>query len=199
MEVILLEHIKRLGGMGETVNVKNGYARNYLLPRGKALRANDDNKKRFEQQREELEKRNAEQKKEAEKIAKKIDGKLFVIVRQAGETGQLYGSVATRDIADAITEKGTEVERSVVLLNTPIKSIGLHKVTLHLHPEVDITVTVNVARTQDEAKRQEKGEDLTKRNDNAEARAEAAANAEAIFENTPENESGEEGTQTDAA
>lgn len=190
MEVILLEHIKRLGGMGDVVKVKNGHARNYLLPRGKALRANDENKKRFEQQRAELVKRNDENKKEAEKIAKKLDGKLFIIIRQAGETGQLYGSVSTRDIAEAISTGGMEVERSTVMLNTPIKTIGLHKVQLHLHPEVDITVTVNVARSPDEAKRQEKGEDLTKRADEqAEAKAEALASAEAIFENVPENES----------
>lgn len=185
MEVILLERIGRLGKMGDMVNVKNGYARNFLLPRGKALRANENNKKQFEAQRAEHEERNEKAKQEAGKVGDKLKGKTFVAIRQAGETGQLYGSVSTRDIAELISEgSSVTIERSVVRLNVPIKSIGLHKVILHLHGEVDIDVTINVARTADEAKRQAKGEDLTKRrSDEDEEKAQAKIDAEAVFEN----------------
>jgi large subunit ribosomal protein L9 len=201
MEVILLERIARLGKMGDIVRVKNGYARNYLLPRAKALRANDENKKQFEERRAELEKRNSEDKKEAEKLAKKLDGKIFVTIRQAGETGQLYGSVSTRDISELVS-KASEIERSQVRLDIPIKTIGLHKVIIHLHPEVDANITINVARSLDEAKRQEKGEDLTKRtqaSEKAEIKQELLTNAEAIFEVVPQTEgeitNGEEKTE----
>ena len=161
MEVILLERISRLGQMGETVKVKDGFARNFLLPQGKALRANEANKKKFEGQRAQLEARNLERKAEASKVAETLDGKSFVAVRSAGETGQLYGSVSTRDIADLITAEGFSVNRNQILLNQPIKMVGLTNVAIALHPEVEVTVTLNVARTADEAERQAKGETLT--------------------------------------
>ena len=161
MDVILLERIAKLGQMGETVKVRDGFARNYLLPLGKALRANEANKKRFESERATLEARNLERKSEAQGVAEKLDGKTFVIVRSAGETGQLYGSVAARDIIDALAAEGFNIGRNQVDLNHPIKSIGLHAVTLHLHSEVEISVNINVARSADEAARQEQGESLT--------------------------------------
>ena len=161
MEVILLERIAKLGQMGETVKVRDGFARNYLLPLGKALRANDANKKRFESERATLEARNLERKSEAQTVAEKLDGKTFVIVRSAGETGQMYGSVAARDIVETLAENGFNIGRNQVELNTPIKSIGLHKIVLHLHSEVEIAIQLNVARSADEAERQSKGETLT--------------------------------------
>ena len=161
MQVILLERVAKLGQMGEVVRVKDGFARNFLLPRGKALRANDANKKRFEGQRAQLEARNLEQKAEASKVAEKLDGQSFVIIRQAGETGHLYGSVSTRDIAQAISAGGFSVNRNQVALTTPIKALGLHPVPMHLHPEVEAKVTINVARSPEEAERQAKGEQIT--------------------------------------
>ena len=161
MEVILLERISRLGQMGDTVRVRDGFARNFLLPQGKALRANEANKKKFEGQRAQLEARNLERKAEASKVAETLDGKSFVAVRSAGETGQLYGSVSTRDIAELITAEGFSVNRNQILLNQPIKTVGLTNVAIALHPEVEVTVTLNVARTADEAERQAKGETLT--------------------------------------
>ena len=161
MEVILLERISRLGQMGETVKVKDGFARNFLLPQGKALRANEANKKKFEGQRAQLEARNLERKSEAQQIADKLDGKSFVAVRSAGETGQLYGSVSTRDIADLLIAEGFTVSRNQIELNHPIKAIGLTNVAIALHPEVEVTITLNIARTADEAERQAKGETLT--------------------------------------
>jgi len=163
MDVILLERIARLGQMGDVVRVKDGYARNFLLPSKKALRANEANRKLFESQRAQLEAHNLEYKKEAEKVAAKLEGQSFIIIRQAGETGQLYGSVSTRDIAQIGTEQGFTINRNQVNLNHPIKSIGLHSVTVSLHPEVDVTITVNVARSIDEANRQLQGEDLSSR------------------------------------
>ena len=161
MEVILLERISRLGQMGETVKVKDGYARNFLLPQGKALRANEANKKKFEGQRAQLEARNLERKAEASQVAETLDGKSFVAVRSAGETGQLYGSVSTRDIAELITAEGFSINRNQMLLNHPIKTIGLTNVAIALHPEVEVTVTLNIARSPEEAERQAKGETLT--------------------------------------
>ena len=161
MDVILLERVARLGQMGETVKVKDGFARNFLLPKGKALRANEANKKKFEGQRAQLEARNLERKSEAEKIAETLDGKSFVAVRSAGETGQLYGSVSTRDIADLLTSEGFSVNRNQVELNHPIKTIGLTNVAIALHPEVEVTITLNIARSSDEAERQANGETLT--------------------------------------
>ena len=161
MDVILLERIGRLGQMGETVKVKDGYARNFLLPQGKALRANEANKKKFEGQRAQLEAQNLERKNEAEAVATKLNGESFIVVRSAGETGQLYGSVSTRDIADIISANGFTLHRNQVELNHPIKTIGLHEVSISLHPEVQVQVSVNIARSTEEAERQAKGEDLT--------------------------------------
>ena len=161
MEVILLERIAKLGQMGETVKVRDGFARNYLLPLGKALRANAANKARFESERSTLEARNLERKTEAQGVADKLDGKSFVIVRSAGETGQLYGSVAARDIVEALGTEGFNIGRNQVDLNTPITAIGIHKVSLHLHAEVVINIELNVARSAEEAARQQKGENLT--------------------------------------
>ena len=161
MDVILLERIAKLGQMGETVKVRDGYARNFLLPQGKALRANAANKTRFEAQRAVLEARNLERKSEAQQIADQLDGKTFVVVRSAGETGQLYGSVAARDVIAALADNGFTIGRSQVDMNNPVKTIGLHEVPLALHAEVTVTVTFNVARSADEAERQAKGEDLS--------------------------------------
>ncbi|WP_415717246.1 50S ribosomal protein L9 [Roseibium sp.] len=161
MQVILLERIAKLGQMGDTVKVRDGYARNFLLPQGKALRANKANLERFENERAQLEARNLERKNEAEAVASKLDGEALVMIRSAGETGQLYGSVSTRDIAEGLTEGGFTVARSQVELRTPIKTIGLHSVLIRLHPEVEVSITVNVARSGDEAVRQAAGEDLT--------------------------------------
>jgi large subunit ribosomal protein L9 len=163
MEVILLERVAKLGQMGDVVRVKDGYARNFLLPRGKALRANESNKKHFEAQRAQLEARNLELKSEAAKVAEKLDGKSFIVIRQAGETGQLYGSVSTRDIAEVVSAGGFSVSRNQIAIFTPIKTLGLHSVPVHLHPEVDAKITVNVARSPEEAERQARGEELTVR------------------------------------
>lgn len=161
MNVILLERISKLGQMGETVKVRDGFARNYLLPLGKALRANAANKARFEAERSTLEARNLERKSEAQTVADVLDGKSFIVVRSAGETGQLYGSVAARDVVEILGAEGFTIGRNQVELNTPIKTIGLHKVVLHLHSEVEISVELNVARSAEEAERQTKGESLT--------------------------------------
>ena len=163
MEVILLERVAKLGQMGETVRVRDGFARNFLLPRGKALRATSANKERFETQRAQLEARNLELRKEAEGVAGKLDGQSFVIVRQAGETGVLYGSVSTRDLAEILTKGGFTLNREQIILNAPIKTLGLHTVPVALHPEVEVKVTVNVARSPEEAERQARGETVTTR------------------------------------
>jgi large subunit ribosomal protein L9 len=160
MHVILLERVPKLGDMGEEVRVRDGYARNFLLPQRKALRANRDNRLKFESQKADLEARNAERRSAAEAISKKIDGKSFVAIRQAGQTGQLYGSVSTRDIVDVLAGGGFAVERRQVDLSVPIKTIGLHEVSLILHPEVIVPITINVARSADEADRQARGEDV---------------------------------------
>ena len=154
MEVILLERVEKLGQMGEVVNVKTGYARNYLLPQKKAVRATDDNRKRFEEQRAQLEASNLERKAEAEKVAKPLDGMTVALLRQAGESGQLYGSVNARDIAEAVTKAGATIRRQQVWLNAPIKALGMHAVAVNLHPEVTIQVKVNVARSPEEAETQ---------------------------------------------
>ena len=161
MQVILLERIAKLGQIGDEVTVKDGFARNYLLPTGRALRANAANRARFEAERSQIEARNAERKTAAEDIAGGLNGKTIIVVRSAGETGQLYGSVSTRDIADILTEEGFTVLRNQVDLKNPIKAIGLHDVDIILHPEVETKVTLNVARSTDEAERQAAGEDLT--------------------------------------
>ena len=163
MEVILLERVAKLGQMGETVKVRSGYARNFLLPRGKALRATEANKKHFETQRAQLEARNLERRKEAEAVGEKLNGQSFIILRQSGETGVLYGSVSTRDLAEIMTQNGFTVDRNQVALNQPIKTIGLHTVPVTLHPEVEVQVTINVARSPEEAERQARGESVTTR------------------------------------
>lgn len=183
MEVILLERIGKLGQMGDVVRVKDGYARNFLLPRGKALRATSDNKSKFEGMKAELQTKSLEAKGEAGKTAAKVDGKTYVVIRQASESGQLFGSVSPRDIATLVSAEGAEVTRSHVVLNAPIKSIGQYKVPLELHPDVDVSVTVIVARSEAEAERIGRGEDVTVRREDAEEEAaEALANAEAFFE-----------------
>jgi large subunit ribosomal protein L9 len=163
MDVILMERVGRLGHIGETVRVKDGYARNFLLPRGKALRATEANKKKFEGRRADLEARNTELKRSASEVSDKLDGVTVVIVRQAGETGQLYGSVSARDIAEALTAARHPVQRNHVAIQQPIKTLGMHQVPVHLHPEVEAKVTVNVARSAEQAERQAKGEDLSVR------------------------------------
>lgn len=160
MEVILLERVPKLGLMGETVRVKDGYARNFLLPGGKALRATEANKKRFEGQKAHLEERNREARNNAEGVASTLDGESFVIIRQAGETGYLYGSVSTRDIAEALTAGGYRITRNQVVLTQPIKTLGLHALPIQLHPEVEVKVTINVARSTEEAERQARGEEI---------------------------------------
>jgi large subunit ribosomal protein L9 len=183
MEVILLERVAKLGQMGDVVRVKDGFARNYLLPKGKALRATTENRARFENMKVELEARNLEQRSEAEKIAQKLDGQNFSILRQAAEGGQLYGSVSPRDLATLVSEKGFAVSRAQIALNTPIKTIGLHKVPISLHPEIEVTINVAVGRNADEAERVARGEDVTVTRTEAEEEAEVAtATAEAFFE-----------------
>jgi large subunit ribosomal protein L9 len=169
--------------MGDVVTVKDGFARNYLLPQGKALRATEANRKRFERERAQLEARDLELKSEAQAVAVKLDGQSFIVIRQAGETGQLYGSVSTRDIADAITGGGFSIERKQVMLDRPIKTLGLHQIRISLHAEVEPHVAVNVARSPDEAARQARGEDVSRATTEAEEDAEAARRAaEALFE-----------------
>ena len=165
MQVILLERIAKLGHMGDEVTVKTGYARNFLLPQGKALRANDSNRALFEAQRAELEKRNDERKADADKIKENLDGNTYILIRSAGQTGQLYGSVSTRDVATALEENGFKVSRNQVNMPSPIKVIGMHELQIILHPEVDANITVNVARSEDEAERQAAGENLTGRDE----------------------------------
>jgi large subunit ribosomal protein L9 len=165
MEVILLERVAKLGQMGETVRVRDGFARNFLLARGKALRATKENKERFETQRSQLEARNLELRKEAEAVGEKLDGQSFVIIRQSGESGVLYGSVSTRDLAELMTKGGFTVSREQIVLNQPIKNLGLHQVPVALHPEVEATVTINVARSPEEAERQVRGEAITERDE----------------------------------
>jgi len=161
MQVILLQRIGSLGQMGDVVTVRDGYARNFLLPQKKAMRATKENIAEFEGRRTQLEAENLEQKTEAERIAAELDGKTFISIRQAGDTGQLYGSVSTRDIAEAITEGGITIDRRQVILQRPIKTLGLHEVDVQLHPEVSVKVSINVARSEDEAERQARGEDVT--------------------------------------
>ena len=161
MQVILLQRIGKLGQMGDVVTVKDGYARNFLLPQKKALRATKDNLAKFESQRAQLEANNLELKKEAEAVAAKLDGKTFVAIRQAGDTGQLYGSVSTRDISDVVTEGGFTIDRHQVLMDKPIKALGVHEARVALHPEVIVGILLNVARSTDEAERQARGEDVT--------------------------------------
>jgi large subunit ribosomal protein L9 len=184
MQVILLERIGRLGQMGDVVNVKDGFARNFLLPHGKALRATKANRERFVKERAQLEARNLELKSEADAVAANLQGQSFIVLRQAGDSGQLYGSVATRDIAAVVTEGGFSIERRQVMLDRPIKTLGLHHVRIGLHAEVEPQVIINVARSTDEAARQARGEQVTgKAMDESEEEAVAARlAAEQLFE-----------------
>lgn len=204
MKVVLLERVEKLGAIGDVVEVRPGFARNFLLPQSKALRATQANMDRFEREREAIEKVNAERAAAARKEGEHLDGATFVLIRQASETGQLYGSVSTRDIADAVSSDDYKVSRNKVDLNQPIKTLGLHEVRLILHPEVSVTVTLNVARTQDEAERQAKGEDVIQ-SAAEEDRALAEAQAAALFEEgaAPEelvaSEEGEDEAEGEAA
>lgn len=181
MQVVLLERVEKLGAIGDVVDVKPGYARNFLLPQEKALRATKANLERFEREREALEKLNTERAEKARGEGAHLDGASFVLIRQASETGQLYGSVSTRDIAEAASSDSFHVTRGMVDLNEPIKTLGLHEVRLKLHAEVDVTVTINVARTEDEAERQAAGEDVIQSAAD-EDRALAEAQATELFE-----------------
>ena len=190
MEVILLERIDKLGQMGDVVNVKPGYARNFLLPQKKALRATETNKKHFESERTQLEAQNLEHRAEAEKLGKKMDATTIVLIRQAGEAGQLYGSVNARDIAAAVTEAGFTIARQQVKLGHPIKALGLYDIRVLLHPEVDVTVVANIARSVDEAKIQTRtGKAIVgAEEEEKQAAAEAAAKVAAENQKTAEEE-----------
>jgi large subunit ribosomal protein L9 len=181
MEVILLERVARLGQMGEVVRVKDGFARNFLLPRGKALRATDENRTRFEAMKGDLEARSLALKSEAGDVAAKLDGKSFTVLRQASEAGQLFGSVSPRDLVGLISDAGFRVNRNQIALNAPIKTIGQHKVPITLHPEVETSITVIVARNSDEAARIARGEDVTQLQEQTEQEAAVIA-AESVFE-----------------
>ena len=195
MEVILLERIEKLGQMGDVVNVKPGYARNYLLPRKKALRASESSRAVFQEQRSQLEAENLKNRSEAERIAEDVNGRTIIIVRQASDSDQLYGSVTTRDIANGITESGVTVDRRQVILPNPIKTVGMHPVRIDLHPEVSSEIIANIARSEEEAKMQARGERVNRDGDvidiaEEEAALEAALEAEAVFEEgaTPDAE-----------
>ena len=181
MEVILLERISRLGQMGDVVRVKDGFARNFLLPRGKALRATDENRTRFEGMKSDLQARSAALKAEAGQVAEKIDGKSFTVLRQASESGQLFGSVSPRDIVSLVAASGFQLTRSQIELNSPIKTIGQHKVPLSLHPEIETSIAIIVARNADEAERIARGEDVTQLREPTEQEV-ALATAESFFE-----------------
>ena len=191
MEVVLLERVEKLGQMGDVVSVKPGYGRNFLLPQGKALRATKANLAQFEAQRAQLEARNLELKKEAEAVAAKLDGQSFVIIRSASEMGALYGSVTTRDVAEAATENGFSVDRRQVNLDKPVKELGLHDIRVILHPEVSATVTINVARSNEEAELQATGKSIQ------EARAEEEAAAEFDIQELFEDDEEAEGLLAD--
>ncbi len=172
MDVILLERVAKLGQMGDIVSVKQGFARNFLLPKGKALRANAENMKRFETQKAQLEAQNLEAKSEAEAVAKKLDGQQFIVIRSASDSGALYGSVTIRDAADAATEAGFTLDKKQCILNKPIKELGIHALTVVLHPEVEVTIELNVARSKDEAELQASGKSIQDLAAEADAEAE---------------------------
>ncbi|MDE2376290.1 50S ribosomal protein L9 [Bradyrhizobium sp.] len=188
MEVILLERVAKLGQMGEVVKVRDGYARNFLLKRGKALRATAENRTRFDGMKAELEARNLKAKGEASQVAGKIEGKNIIVIRQASEAGQLFGSVTVRDIVVAFEADGVNIARPQVQLDAPIKTIGKHTVTIAVHPEVEVAITVTVARSQDEAERINRGEDISTRNEDRDAAAEAIAAAGEFFDPEAEHE-----------
>src|SRR5215469_12113711 len=179
MQVILLERVEKLGQMGDEVRVKDGFARNFLLPKKKALRATKANREYFQARKAELEAHNLERRKDAEAVAKKLDGQSFVLIRQAGDRGQLYGSVSPRDVSTAMEQAGFKVDRNQVQISQAIKAIGLFTLPVVLHPEVRVNVTINVARSEDEAERQARGENVLAERTEAE---EAVASAEAMFE-----------------
>jgi large subunit ribosomal protein L9 len=202
MEVILLERISKLGQMGDVVRVKNGYGRNFLLPHGKALRATEANRAKFEGMKVDLQAKNLATKGEADKIGSKLDGKSFPVLRQASETGQLYGSVSPRDLADLLTQNGFEVSRNQIALNVPIKTVGQHKVPVQLHPELEVTIMVNVARSADEAERLARGEDVTVRRqpgDDEDGQEAALAAAQAMFEPNDDEDADETAEGDDTA
>ena len=182
MEVILLERVAKLGQMGELVRVKDGYARNFLLPRGKALRATSANREKYEHMKADLEARNIEAKAEAAKVAEKIDGHNVVVIRQASESGQLFGSVSVRDIVTSFEAEGVKITRSQILLDAPIKTIGKHEIQVAVHPEVEVGVSVTVARSAEEAERINRGEDISTRREDQDAAAEAIAAAGEFFD-----------------
>ena len=188
MEVVLLERVAKLGQMGDVVRVKDGFARNFLLPRNKALRATSDNRAKYEGMKADLEARNLKAKGEATKVAEKIDGRNVVIIRQASETGQLYGSVSVRDIMAALEADGVALNRSQVLLDAPIKTIGQHKITIAVHPEVEVHVSTTVARSEAEAERINRGEDVNSRQEDRDAAAEAIAAAGEFFDPEAEHD-----------
>jgi large subunit ribosomal protein L9 len=180
MKVILLERVEGWGTLGDVVNVKDGFARNFLLPRSKALRATASNLKSFEGQRADIEARNAKTREQAGTAGEKLDGTSYIMIRQAGESGQLYGSVSGRDVADMVNAEGGKIDRSMVILDKPIKTLGVHPVKVKLHAEVTISVNINIARSQDEAERQAKGEDVIASRFEDEARADAEAAADLL-------------------
>ena len=180
MKVILLERVERLGTLGEVVNVKDGFARNFLLPRSKALRATSANLKVFEGQRAEIEARNAKAREAASESGESLDGTSYILIRQAGETGQLYGSVSGRDVADMVNAAGGKIDRAMVVLDKPIKTLGVHSVKVKLHAEVTVTVNINIARSQDEADRQAKGENVITSQFEEDSRLDAEAAADML-------------------
>ncbi|MCA3709656.1 MAG: 50S ribosomal protein L9 [Alphaproteobacteria bacterium] len=192
MKVILLERVEGRGALGDVVTVKDGFARNFLLPRGKALRANASNMKVFEAQRAELEARNQRAREQAAKSGETLDGTAYILIRQAGESGQLYGSVSGRDVADIINDAGGKVERSMVVLDKPIKTLGLHEVKVKLHAEVTVSVTLNIARSEDEAERQARGENVIE-SQFAEERAAAEETAQDLLEGGAGQQDGDYG------
>ena len=198
MEVILLERVEKLGGIGDVVTVKNGFARNFLLPNKKALRANEANKKVFEANRAKIESDNAERRSDAERASKDVDGKTVKLIRQASNTGQLYGSVSARDIVEALDAEGAKVSKNQIVLNRPIKNIGVHEVKVALHPEVAVTVKVNVARSPEEADLQAQGVDVLAQmfEDEAAPAAEELAPEAAATEAEPEAEAPAEAEET---
>ncbi|PSO15361.1 50S ribosomal protein L9 [Bradyrhizobium sp. MOS003] len=191
MEVILLERVSKLGQMGEVVKVRDGYARNFLLKRGKALRATTDNKAKYDGMKADLEARNLQSKGEASKVAEKIAGKNIIVIRQASESGQLFGSVNVRDIVVAFEADGISLARPQVQLDAPIKVIGKRSITVAIHPEVEVEISVTVARSQDEAERINRGEDISTRNEDRDAAAEAIAAAGEFFDPEAEQDEAE--------
>ena len=180
MKVILLERVERLGALGDVVTVKDGFARNFLLPRAKALRASDANLKVFEGQRVEIEARNDREREAASKAGEKLDGSSYVLIRQAGEAGHLYGSVSGRDVAEAANAEGAKIDRSMVVLDKPIKTLGVHAVKIKLHAEVVVTISINIARSTDEAERQARGENVITSQFEEDARVDAESQADML-------------------